>query len=66
VIFLIAVSSSALLKEFTLYADKANDNNEICVIQRSNEKHVVMLSLDEYNRMNKQLFLLENKNLAQK
>jgi antitoxin YefM len=63
---LIAASSSDLLKEFTLYADKANDDKEVCVIQRSNGKHVVMLSLDEYNRINKQLFLLENKTLVQK
>ena len=53
---MIAVPSSDFLKEFTLFADQANDENETFVIQRANSKNVVMLSLDEFNRMQKLLF----------
>jgi len=53
---MIAVPSSDFLKEFTLFADRANDENETFVIQRANSKNVVMLSLDEFNRMQKLLF----------
>ena len=53
---MIAVSSSDFLKEFTLFADRANEENETFVIQRANSKNVVMLSLDEFNKIQKTLF----------
>ena len=50
-----AVTSGEFLNEFTLYADRANDDDETFVIQRENGKHLVMMSLDEYNAIQKKL-----------
>ena len=52
-----AVTSGEFLNEFTLYADRANEENETFVIQRENGKHLVMMSLDGYNALQKQLYL---------
>lgn len=53
---MLAIGSGAFLKEFTVYCDKVNDEKEALIVQRSNEKNVVVLSLEEYNNMKKQLF----------
>lgn len=53
------VSSSSFLKEFTLYANQAHDDKETFVIQRANEKNVVLLSMDSYNALQKELYLLK-------
>ena len=55
-----AISSSAFLREFTLYAEQAADNDETYIIQRSNGKNMVFMSMDKYNEINKELFLLKN------
>jgi len=57
-----SVSSAAFLKEFTLYANQAHDAGETFVIQRGNDKNAVMLSLESYNQLQKELFLLKQKN----
>lgn len=54
---MLATSSSEFLKEFTLFADRANDDKETIVIQRASGKNVVLMSMDEYNRIQKELFL---------
>ena len=48
--------SSDFLKEFTLFADRANDEKETFIIQRANSKNVVMMSLEEFNRLQKIIF----------
>ena len=53
---MLAVPSSDFLKEFTLFADRANDEKEIFIIQRANSKNVVMMSLEEFNRLQKIIF----------
>ena len=53
---MLAVPSSDFLKEFTLFADRANDEKETFIIQRANSKNVVMMSLEEFNRLQKIIF----------
>ncbi len=52
-----AITSEEFLKEFTLYADCANDKNESFVIQRNSGKHIVVMSMDNYNELQKKLYL---------
>ena len=52
-----AITSGEFLNEFTLYADRANEENETFVVQRENGKHLVMMSLDDYNALQKKLYL---------
>ena len=57
-----AVTSGEFLNEFTLYADRANEENETFVIQRENGKHLVMMSLDDYNALQKKLYFSRGNN----
>ena len=52
-----AVPSANFLKEFTLIANIANDEDETFVIQRANGKNVVLMSMDKFNAMQKELYL---------
>lgn len=56
---MIAVSSSDFLKEFTIYAERANDEKETVFIQRANDKNVVLMSMDMYNDIQRQLYELK-------
>ena len=53
---MIAVPSSDFLKEFTLLANRANDEKETFIVQRANGKNVVMLSMEEFNCLQKMIF----------
>ena len=60
---MISVTSGEFLNEFTLYADRANEEHETFIIQRESGKHLVMMSMDDYNALQKKLYLArENKN----
>jgi len=50
---MIAVPSGNFLKEFTLLAERAEQERETIIIQRPNGKNVVMMSLDTFNDMQK-------------
>ncbi len=54
---MMVISSSDLLNEFTLYANKVVDEKETIIVQRSNSKNIVLLSIEQYNEMQKQIFL---------
>ena len=54
---MMVISSSDLLNEFTLYANKVVDEKESMVVQRSNSKNIVLLSMEQFNEMQKQIFL---------
>lgn len=54
---MLATTSASFLKEFTLYADKINNEKESLIVTRSNDKNLVVLSLEEYNEMKRQIFL---------
>lgn len=56
-----AVPSGSFLKEFTLIADRAVDEKERFLIQRKNGKNVILLSMEDYNEMLKEIY--KNKNL---
>ena len=52
-----AVTSGEFLNEFTLYADRTHEDNETFIIQRENGKHLVLMSLDSFNALQKELYL---------
>ena len=54
---MMVISSSDLLNEFTLYANKVVDKKETMIVQRSNSKNIVLLSMEQFNEMQKQIFL---------
>lgn len=60
---MLAVDAASFLKEFTIYCNKASDERETIVITRSNGKNAVLLSLEEYNEMKKQLYRQTNEDL---
>ena len=56
---MIAVPSSDFLKEFTIYADKATDEKETIFVQRSNDKNLVVMSMDAYNEIQTKLYEMQ-------
>ena len=60
---MIAVPSGEFLNEFTLYADRAHEEKEPFIVQRESGKHLVMMSLDAYNEMKKELYLAKKTEL---
>ena len=56
---MIAVPSSDFLKEFTIYADTATDEKETIFVQRSNDKNLVVMSMDAYNEIQKKLYEMQ-------
>ena len=52
-----AVTSGEFLNEFTLYADRTHEDNETFIIQQENGKHLVLMSLDSFNALQKELYL---------
>ena len=53
---MLVISSSDLINEFTLYANKAVDEKETMIVQRSNGKNLVVMSMDKFNEIQKQIF----------
>ncbi len=54
-----AITSGEFLNEFSLYADRAHDKKETFVIQRENGKHLVIMSMEAYNEIQKKLYLAQ-------
>ena len=61
-----AITSGEFLGEFTLYADRANEANETFIIQRENGKNLVLMSMDAYNSLQKELYLAKKQNPHEK
>ena len=61
-----AVTSGEFLNEFTLYADRTHDEDETFIIQRENGKHLVLMSLDVFNALKKELYLTKKQNRPEK
>lgn len=61
---MMVISSSDLLKEFTLYANKTVENKETLIVQRGNGQNVVMMSMEQFNEIQKQLFLAKQDNIT--
>lgn len=56
---MMAISSSDLLNEFTIYADKVVDEKETLIVQRSSGKNIVVMSMEQFNELQKR-FLAKN------
>ena len=50
---MLAVNYSTLRNSLKDYCDKATDEQETVIVTRKGEKNVVIISLDEYNRLQK-------------
>lgn len=55
------VASSDLLKEFTLYADKIITEQETAIVQRAKGNNLVVMSMEQYNELQRKLYLLSKK-----
>lgn len=53
---MMAISSSDLLNEFTIYADKVVDEKETLIVQRSSGKNIVVMSMEQFNELQKRFF----------
>ena len=57
---MVAITSGEFLNEFSLYAGRAHEDKETFVIQRENGKHLILMSLETYNALQKQIFFAKN------
>ena len=48
---MLAVNSTTMRNNFKDYCDIAYDKNETIIVTRKNNRNVVILSMDEYNRL---------------
>lgn len=58
---MVAVNFSTLRNHLKAYCDTAAKNAETIIITRKNEENVVMMSLDSYNNLMENFFLVSNK-----
>lgn len=52
---MLAVNYSTIRENLKSYCDKVTDNNETVIITRKGEKNVVIISLEEWNALQKAL-----------
>ena len=52
---MLAVNYSTIRENLKSYCDKVSDQNETVIVTRKGEKNVVIISLDEWNSMQKAL-----------
>lgn len=57
---MLAVNYSTLRSQLKAYCDHATDDAETIVITRKNEKNLVMMSMDAYNNLMENVFLMQN------
>ena len=55
------VNYSNMRDNFKDYCDKVTDDYETVIVTRKNDKNVVMISLEEYNNMKENLYIMSNK-----
>ena len=58
---MIAVNYSTLRNNLKQYCDLTTDDMETVVVTRKNEKNIVMLSLEAYNNLMENLFIVSNR-----
>ncbi len=58
---MLAVNYSNMRDNFKNYCDKVTDDYETVIVTRKNDKNVVMISLEEYNNMKENLYIMSNK-----
>ena len=52
---MLAVNYSTIRENLKSYCDKVTDNNETVIVTRKDEKNVVIISLDEWNALQRAL-----------
>jgi antitoxin YefM len=52
---MLAVNYSTIRSNLKDYCDKATDENETVIVTRKDEKNVVLISLEQYNEIMKQV-----------
>lgn len=52
---MLATNISNIRNQFKEFCDKVSDDNEIVIITRKENKNVVLMSLDRYNEMEKNM-----------
>ncbi len=52
---MLAVNYSTIRENLKFYCDKVTDNNETVIVTRKDEKNVVLISLDEWNELQRAL-----------
>lgn len=50
---MLVVNYSTIRENLKAYCDKVTDDQETIIVTRKNEKNVVIISLDEWNRLQK-------------
>lgn len=58
---MLVVNYSNMRDNFKDYCDKVTDDYETVIVTRKNDKNVVMISLEEYNNMKENLYIMSNK-----
>ncbi|HEY5556417.1 type II toxin-antitoxin system prevent-host-death family antitoxin [Acetobacterium sp.] len=58
---MLAVNYSTIRNNLKAYCDKVSDDFETVIVTRKDEKNVVMISLEEYNNLMENLFIMSNK-----
>ncbi len=58
---MLVVNYSNMRDNFKDYCDKVTDDYETVIVTRKNGKNVVMISLEEYNNMKENLYIMSNK-----
>lgn len=59
---MLAVNYSTLRNNLKHYCDLTSDDMETIVVTRKNEKNIVMLSLEAYNNLMENIFIVSNRN----
>lgn len=54
-IYMLAVNYSTIRENLKSYCDKVTDNNETVIVTRKDEKNVVIISLNEWNELQRAL-----------
>ncbi len=57
---MLAVNYSNLRDNLKNYCDKVSDDFETVIVTRKNEKNVVIISLEEYNNLKENLYIMSN------
>ena len=58
---MLAVNYTTLRKNLKGYCDKAVDDSETVVVTRKNERNVVMMSVEVYDNLMENLFIISNR-----
>ena len=58
---MLAINYSNVRDNFKDFCDKVTNDYETVIVTRKNNKNVVLLSLEEYNNMQENLYIMSNK-----